>query len=90
MSSEIVAAMTEHGIPVTYVLFPDEGHGFAEPANRLSFFAVAEAFLAEHLGGRAEAYGDVFARSSITVPAGVEQVQDLSAVLSERAASSPE
>lgn len=86
-SEQIVAAMTEHGIPVTYVLFPDEGHGFAEPANRLSFFAVAEAFLAEHLGGRAEAYGDVFARSSITVPAGVEQVQDLSEALSGRSRS---
>ncbi len=73
-SEQIVTAMTRHGIPVTYVLFPDEGHGFAEPANRLSFFAVAEAFLAEHLGGRAEPYGDVFATSSITVPAGAAEV----------------
>ena len=76
-SEQIVAAMAEHGIPVTYVLFPDEGHGFAEPANRLSFFAVTEAFLAQHLGGRAEPYGEVFARSSITVPAGGSQIPGL-------------
>lgn len=76
-SEQIVAAMTEHGIPVTYVLFPDEGHGFAEPANRLSFFAVTEAFLARHLGGRAEPFGEVFDASSITVPQGREGVPGL-------------
>jgi dipeptidyl aminopeptidase/acylaminoacyl peptidase len=38
-------------IPVTYVLYPDEGHGFARPENNLSFYAIAEAFLAKHLGG---------------------------------------
>ena len=38
-------------VPVTYVLFPDEGHGFARPENRLKFYAAAEAFLARHLGG---------------------------------------
>lgn len=57
-SDQIVAAMRERGIPVTYVLYPDEGHGFARPENRLSFMAVAEAFLAPLLGGRAEPFGD--------------------------------
>jgi dipeptidyl aminopeptidase/acylaminoacyl peptidase len=80
-SEQIVSAMEAHGIPVTYVLFADEGHGFAEPANRLSFFAVTEAFLAQHLGGRAEPYGDVFARSSITVPSGASGVPGLSEAL---------
>ena len=50
-SEQIVAAMKQHGLPVTYVLFPDEGHGFARPANNIAFFAVAEAFLSAHLGG---------------------------------------
>jgi dipeptidyl aminopeptidase/acylaminoacyl peptidase len=36
------------------MLFPDEGHGFAKPDNRLRFYQAAEAFLAAHLGGRAE------------------------------------
>lgn len=80
-SEQIVAAMESHGIPVTYVLFPDEGHGFAEPANRLSFFAVTEAFLAEHLGGRAQPYDSVFEGSSISVPHGEAGVPGLAAAL---------
>ena len=51
-SDAIVAAMERLGLPVTYVLFPDEGHGFARPENNLAFHAIAEAFLARHLGGR--------------------------------------
>ena len=53
-SDQMVAAMQAHGVPVTYVLFPDEGHGFARPENNIAFNAVTEAFLARHLGGRAE------------------------------------
>ena len=53
-AEQIVAALQDNGIPYTYLLFPDEGHGFAKPDNRIKFFAAAEAFLAEHLGGRAE------------------------------------
>jgi dipeptidyl aminopeptidase/acylaminoacyl peptidase len=46
--------MREKGLPVRYLVFPDEGHGFARPENRLDANARIEAFLAEHLGGRAE------------------------------------
>jgi dipeptidyl aminopeptidase/acylaminoacyl peptidase len=53
-SEQIVAALKANGIDHQYLLFPDEGHGFAKPANRLRFYAAAEAFLAAHLGGRAE------------------------------------
>jgi dipeptidyl aminopeptidase/acylaminoacyl peptidase len=53
-SDQIVAAMRENDLPVTYLVFPDEGHGFARPENRLAANARIEAFLAEHLGGRAE------------------------------------
>ena len=53
-SDQIVEAMEAGGIPVTYVVFPDEGHGFAKPENNNAFNAVTEAFLAEHLGGRME------------------------------------
>ncbi|MDD5628271.1 MAG: S9 family peptidase, partial [Elusimicrobia bacterium] len=38
----------------TYVLYPDEGHGFARPENRIDFNARAEAFLGANLGGRVE------------------------------------
>jgi len=53
-AEQIVAALTEKGIEHEYLLYPDEGHGFAKPENRLSFYAAAERFLAHHLGGRAE------------------------------------
>lgn len=76
-SDQIVQAMQSRNIPVTYVLYPDEGHGFARPENRLSFYAVAEAFLAEHLGGRAEPFGDDFKGSSITVPVGADEIARL-------------
>jgi dipeptidyl aminopeptidase/acylaminoacyl peptidase len=50
-SEQIVAAMKAHHLPVTYVVFPDEGHGFARPENNVAFFGAAEAFLSAHLGG---------------------------------------
>ena len=53
-SEQIVAAMKRKGIPHEYLLFEDEGHGFAKPENRLTFYAAAERFLARHLGGRFE------------------------------------
>ncbi len=53
-SEQIVAAMEAKGIDHKYMLFTDEGHGFAKPENRLEFYAAAERFLAKHLGGRAE------------------------------------
>ncbi len=78
-SDQIVHAMQAKGIPVTYVLYPDEGHGFARPENNLSFFAIAEAFLSRCLGGRYEPIGDDFANSSLQVLAGAEDVPGLAA-----------
>ncbi|WP_457637339.1 S9 family peptidase [Oceanithermus sp.] len=49
-SLQIVAALREKGKPVEYVEYPDEGHGFARPENRIDFFRRAEAFLERHLG----------------------------------------
>jgi dipeptidyl aminopeptidase/acylaminoacyl peptidase len=83
-SDQIVQAMQEKGIAVTYVLYPDEGHGFARPENRMSFNAVAEAFLAECLGGRYEPVGDDFEGSTLTVPVGVEGVPGLGEALEGR------
>ena len=75
-SDQIVKAMTANAIPVTYVLFPDEGHGFKRPENSKAFNAVAEGFLGQCLGGRAEPIGD-FAGSSIGVPTGAAGVPGL-------------
>jgi dipeptidyl aminopeptidase/acylaminoacyl peptidase len=53
-SEQIVAALAEHGIDYDYMLFPDEGHGFAKPENRLKFYAAADQFLSRYLGGRTD------------------------------------
>ncbi|HTB42599.1 MAG TPA: S9 family peptidase [Acetobacteraceae bacterium] len=52
-SDQMVGAMQANGVPVTYLLYPDEGHGFVRPENQLAFVAVAEQFLADCLGGEA-------------------------------------
>jgi dipeptidyl aminopeptidase/acylaminoacyl peptidase len=80
-SDQIIAAMRAKALPVTYVLYPEEGHGFAEPANRIAFFAIAEAFLASHLGGRAEPIGNDFAAATFDVPEGAAAVPGLAAAL---------
>ncbi|MEP6760233.1 MAG: prolyl oligopeptidase family serine peptidase [Sporichthyaceae bacterium] len=51
-AEQIVAALIEKGLPHEYLLFDDEGHGLAKPANREIYYDVAERFLAQHLGGR--------------------------------------
>ena len=81
-SDQIVDAMQANDIPVTYVLYPDEGHGFARPENALSFYAIAEAFLATCLGGGYEPIGEDFSGSSLTVPVGAEHVPGLAEALS--------
>lgn len=80
-SDQIVRAMQAKGLPVTYVLYADEGHGFARPENRLSFYAIAEAFLAEHLGGSYQPIGQDFVGANLTVPAGAREVPGLEEAL---------
>ncbi len=72
-SDQIVKAMQSKSIPVTYVLFSDEGHGFARPENQKAFDAVEETFLAQCLGGTYEPVGSDFDGSTIKVPAGADQ-----------------
>ncbi|TVR53163.1 MAG: S9 family peptidase [Spirochaetaceae bacterium] len=81
-SDQIVEAMARNGIPVTYVIYPDEGHGFARPENRLSFFAIAEGFLSKTLGGRFEEIGDAFTGSTAEVAVGADDVPGLAEALS--------
>jgi dipeptidyl aminopeptidase/acylaminoacyl peptidase len=89
-SDQIVAALQQNHIPVTYVVFPDEGHGFVRPDNRLAFDAVTEAFFAEHLGGRYQPIGDAFVHSTITVPVGEDDVPGLADALVETERKLPE
>ncbi|MDX1555432.1 MAG: S9 family peptidase, partial [Xanthomonadales bacterium] len=86
-SDQIVEAMQANEIPVTYVLYPDEGHGFQKPENNLSFMAVTDVFLAECLGGRSQPIGDDFAGSSIQLVHGSEFVPGVAEALQSSAAS---
>ncbi len=83
-ADQIVKAMQDKKLPVTYVLYPDEGHGFARPPNRTSFNAVAEAFLAKHLGGEYEPIGKDFEGSTISVPTGAADVPGLPEAMSAK------
>ena len=82
-SDQIVAAMLEKKIPVTYVVYADEGHGFARPENRISFYAITEGFLSKCLGGRFEPLGD-FTGAKIAVPQGAELVPGLTQAIGMR------
>ena len=64
-SEQIVQAMKDAGKPVEYVLYEDEGHGFARPENRLHFYAIAEEFLAKYLGGKFEPAGSIEGHSGV-------------------------
>jgi len=76
-SQQIVDAMVANGQPVTYVVFPDEGHGFRRPVNSQAFFAITEVFLAEHLGGRYEPIDSAVRRSSAEIPVGAALIPGL-------------
>jgi dipeptidyl aminopeptidase/acylaminoacyl peptidase len=83
-SDQMVGAMQAQHIPVTYVLYPDEGHGFARSENNRSFIATVEAFLAKCLGGRCEPIVNDFEGSSLTVPLGAQDVPGLVEALAVR------
>jgi hypothetical protein len=76
--------MQARGIPVTYLLYPDEGHGFARPENNLSFNAVTEAFFSRWLGGRCEPFGSDLNGSSLQVQTGAEFVPNLGEAMQVR------
>ncbi|WP_035663961.1 S9 family peptidase [Bradyrhizobium sp. Ec3.3] len=76
-SDTIAAAMQAKNIPVTYIVYPDEGHGFQRPPNQFSHLAITEAFLARHLGGACEPVGQDFEGSSHEVRAGGDILTDL-------------
>ena len=80
-SEQIVEAMAAKNIPVTYVVFPDEGHGFARPVNNIAFNAVTENFLGKCLDGRAEPIGDTLKASTAQVPHGAEFAPGLAEAL---------
>lgn len=83
-SDQIAQAMQAKGIPVTYALYMDEGHNFIRPQNNLSFYSMAEAFLAKHIGGRCEPIGNDFDGSSAEILTGAEQIPGLQEALAAK------
>ena len=83
-SDQIVNVMRVKNLSVTYAIYSDEGHGFARPENKISFYAVAEAFLAKHLGGRYEPIDMDFNGSTIAVPTGADEVPVLVEALQKK------
>ena len=51
-SDDMVAAVKKNGVPVEYVVFPDEGHGFAKKKNQIEGYSAVLKFLDEHLVGK--------------------------------------
>jgi hypothetical protein len=80
----MVARMVEADAPVTYAVFPDEGHGFIRTENNRAFGAVMEAFLGQCLGGRYKPITDQIEGSSLEVPVGAERISGLPEALAAR------
>jgi dipeptidyl aminopeptidase/acylaminoacyl peptidase len=52
-SDEIVEAAKKNGVPVEYIVFPDEGHGFVKKPNEIKGYTAVLAFLDKYLKGDA-------------------------------------
>ncbi len=76
-SQEMVDAMNALNKPVTYAFYPDEGHVYAKDRTNISFAAVAEHFLANCLGGRAEPFGHDLEQSGMDLKSGAQFVPGL-------------
>jgi dipeptidyl aminopeptidase/acylaminoacyl peptidase len=88
-SDELVEALRSRGAAVTYLVFPDEGHGFTRTENEIALRAVAEHFLAQCLGGRAEPFGQSLRSSSLIIPHGANFVEGLQEALAKSPAELP-
>lgn len=83
-ADRLVEVMIKNGVKVTYLLYPDEGHGFVRSQNNYSFFSITEVFLAQNLGGRYQPLSDELEGSSVEVPIGGEHIPGLAAALTAR------
>jgi dipeptidyl aminopeptidase/acylaminoacyl peptidase len=87
-SDRMAHALDSLGVSVTYLVYPDEGHGFLRAENNRSFYAITDAFLARCLGGRAAPIENQLEGSSVTVPVGASRIPGLEPALARRATTS--
>uniref|UniRef100_A0A914V1A6 Peptidase S9 prolyl oligopeptidase catalytic domain-containing protein n=1 Tax=Plectus sambesii TaxID=2011161 RepID=A0A914V1A6_9BILA len=66
-SDQFYEALKEKNISATYLIYPDEGHGFQRPQNQMSYTALAEKFLSECLGGRFEPITNEKEKSTVEI-----------------------
>jgi dipeptidyl aminopeptidase/acylaminoacyl peptidase len=83
-SEQVVAAMQKAGARVTYLLYPDEGHGIIRTENNRSFLAISEVFFGRCLGGRYSPLSNELEGSSVKVPSGIEYIPGLKEALASR------
>jgi dipeptidyl aminopeptidase/acylaminoacyl peptidase len=83
-AEQVVAAMQKAGVHVTFLLYPDEGHGIIRTANNRSFLAISEVFFGQCLGGWYSTLSRELEGSSVKVPAGIEYIQGLKDALASR------
>jgi len=84
-SDDFVKAARKSRLQVTYLLYPDEGHDLeASPESWISFFAVAEQFLHQQLGGRSEPIGDDLNHANLQILEGAQHIAGLTRTLAER------
>jgi dihydropteroate synthase len=69
-SDEIVEAAKKNGVPVEYIVFPDEGHGFVKKENQIRGYSAILTFLDRHLKGQSAPGGD--AAKGMPVPVGAD------------------
>jgi dipeptidyl aminopeptidase/acylaminoacyl peptidase len=49
-AEQVVASLKKRGVPVEYILFPDEGHGFQKTANRIRADVAMVRWFAKYVG----------------------------------------
>jgi dipeptidyl aminopeptidase/acylaminoacyl peptidase len=76
-ASRIVDRFVEHGVPVTYVVFPEEGHGVVRPDNRRAFYSMIEAFFGQCLGGRHDPITLHLDGADLEIPVGADRIPGL-------------
>jgi len=76
-ADQLVNSMKEKSIPVTYVLYHDEGHGFLREPNQISSNAIIEQFLADNLNGRAEKITNDFEGANFSILEGKDYIHSL-------------